>query len=113
MAQIAGRPSGIRLIYRTRSGRPSRLRAISVRPRPPPPTTTVLADRADPVSGMSYDRLGEVSRAFHASQNMGFWRSPAQASWALHLGGGKAEGDIRDGLPAYPACWLIWESALR
>jgi LmbE family N-acetylglucosaminyl deacetylase len=66
---------------------------------PPPATTQVVADGGDPVTGMSYDRLGEVSRAFHASQNMGFWRLPAQTRWDLHLVGGTAETGIADGLP--------------
>ncbi|KFL25647.1 hypothetical protein JP74_18155 [Devosia sp. 17-2-E-8] len=66
---------------------------------PPPATSHVIADGVDPISGMSYDRIGEVSRAFHASQNMGHWH-PAKTQWPLHLVNGQAENDIRTGLPS-------------
>lgn len=66
---------------------------------PPPATTSVWAVDTDPATGMSYDRLGEVSRAFHASQNMGFWQHPAQTRWSLHLVGGAQENSVLDGLP--------------
>lgn len=66
---------------------------------PPPMTTEVIANDSDPVTGMSFDRLGEVSRAYHASQNMGFWRHPAQTRWPLHLVGGNPESSVFDGLP--------------
>ncbi|MHA6689972.1 PIG-L family deacetylase [Devosia sp. A449] len=67
---------------------------------PPPATTLVTATGPDPVTGMSYDRLGEVSRAYHGSQNMGYWTFPAQLSWPLHLVNGAAENAIGAGLPA-------------
>jgi LmbE family N-acetylglucosaminyl deacetylase len=67
---------------------------------PPPATTYVEAAGLDIATGMSYDRLGETSRIFHASQNMGHWRDPAQSRWALHHVGGSDEASIGDGLPA-------------
>ena len=67
---------------------------------PPPATTDVTADGVDTVTGMAFDRLGEVSRAFHASQNMGYWRFPPETRWPLHLLGGGNEPDIGAGLPA-------------
>ena len=67
---------------------------------PPAATTTIVAHSPDAATGLPYDRLGEVSRANHASQNMGHWRHPGAQSWALHLVGGAAEADIMTGLPA-------------
>ena len=67
---------------------------------PPPATTHIHAEDVDAATGMSYDRLGEVSRAFHASQGMGFWQYPAQTTWSLHLVGGATEASILDDLPA-------------
>ena len=66
---------------------------------PPAATTTIVALGSDAATGLPYDRLGEVSRANHASQNMGHWRHPGARSWALHLVGGAAEADITTGLP--------------
>ena len=67
---------------------------------PPPPVTTIITARAEEfATGLSYDRLGEVSRAFHASQNMGHWRHPGISEWPLHLVGGGTEADILAGLP--------------
>lgn len=67
---------------------------------PPPATVSIAIDAVDQVSGMSFDRLGEASRAFHASQNMGHWRYPAQTMWPLHRKNGPAENDIASSLPA-------------
>jgi hypothetical protein len=67
---------------------------------PPPATSVVRAYGLDEASGMSYDRLGQVSRAFHASQNMGHWRNPPETEWPLHLVGGTEEASILVGLPA-------------
>jgi LmbE family N-acetylglucosaminyl deacetylase len=66
---------------------------------PPPATTQIMAEGADPATGLSYDRLGEVSRAYHITQNMGHWLHPGEQSWALHLVGGAAEADVIEGLP--------------
>ena len=69
---------------------------------PPAATLTVAAPGRDPVSGAGYGMLGEMSRAFHASQGMGFWRVPGEERWPLHLklGPEGAEADLRDNLPA-------------
>lgn len=66
---------------------------------PPPATTSIVASGPDAATGLPYDRLGEVSRANHASQNMGHWRHPGAQSWALHLVGGTKETDITASLP--------------
>lgn len=66
---------------------------------PPAATTSITANGPEVATGLAYDRLGEVSRANHASQNMGHWRHPGEQSWALHLVGGSAEADITSGLP--------------
>ncbi|MCW5719661.1 MAG: PIG-L family deacetylase [Devosia sp.] len=66
---------------------------------PPPATTTVIARSFDPATGLAYDRLGEISRAYHASQNMGHWIHPAPARWDLHLLAGGLEPDILAELP--------------
>lgn len=66
---------------------------------PPPATTTVVAEANDSVTGLSFDRLGEISRAYHATQNMGHWRNPPITQWPLHLVGGGAEPTIAASLP--------------
>lgn len=66
---------------------------------PPAATTHITAHGPDAATGLPYDGLGEVSRANHASQNMGHWRHPGAQSWALHLVGGAEEADITAGLP--------------
>ncbi len=66
---------------------------------PPKTTTTIRALGSDTATGLSYDRLGEISRAFHASQNMGHWRHPGLTEWDLHLANGSEEADITAGLP--------------
>lgn len=68
---------------------------------PPPATVTVAANGADPLTGASYDTLGEFSRAYHASQNMGHWQARPKTEWPLHLKLGTGpEDDIRANLPA-------------
>ncbi|ARO15034.1 LmbE family protein [Ketogulonicigenium robustum] len=66
----------------------------------PPPATTVMvhAPGTDPVTGMRYDQLGEVSRGYHASQGMGHWRALPRVQWPLH--GAAPEDDVLDNLPA-------------
>lgn len=66
---------------------------------PPAATTAVIATGADPATGLAYDRLGEISRAFHTSQNMGHWFHPSPTRWDLHLVDGGTEPDITAGLP--------------
>ncbi|SMD15350.1 PIG-L family deacetylase [Rhizobium sp. RU36D] len=72
---------------------------------PPPDTTvTVTASGVEPATGAQYDRIGEWSRYYHASQGMGRWPENADRHWPLHLkigaSGGLAESDILDHLPA-------------
>lgn len=68
---------------------------------PPPATLEIVADGPDEASGMTHDMLGEVSRAYHASQNMGRWRALPQTRWPLHLKhGAGVEADMQDNLPA-------------
>jgi len=69
---------------------------------PPNATVTVRAAGFDPATGASYAEIGEWSRAYHASQGMGFWEEEWQAEWPLHLklGENGTENDIRDRLPA-------------
>ncbi|WP_306120083.1 MULTISPECIES: PIG-L family deacetylase [unclassified Roseitalea] len=53
---------------------------------PPPATLTVRGDGIDPVSGWNWDRIGQMSRAFHRTQGMGRWVPPGQGrDWPLHL----------------------------
>lgn len=53
---------------------------------PPPATLTLRASDADPVTGWSWERIGQQSRAFHRTQGMGRW-TPAGPGrdWPLHL----------------------------
>ena len=69
---------------------------------PPPPTTLVItAPGTDPVTGASYAMIGEYSRAYHASQNMGHWHTEPQTAWPLHLKlGNPNETRFTDNLPA-------------
>lgn len=71
---------------------------------PPPPETLRIAGGSDPVTGWSFARLGQHSRAFHRTQAMGRW-IPAgdSASWPLHLAQSTHPGpdtDLSAGLPA-------------
>ena len=67
----------------------------------PPPAANIVvrAPDADFATGMPYWQLGEVSRAFHASQNMGHWRHPGETQWQLHRVGANAQSDLFDDLP--------------
>ncbi|MEM1066278.1 MAG: PIG-L family deacetylase, partial [Pseudomonadota bacterium] len=54
---------------------------------PPPATLTIPGLDGEPMSGWSWERIGQHSRAFHRTQGMGRW-VPAGASgrdWPLHL----------------------------
>ncbi|OED38138.1 LmbE family protein [Chromatiales bacterium (ex Bugula neritina AB1)] len=54
----------------------------------PPPEPTLLIDSRgeDPVSGWTYEQIGQQSRRFHLTQGMGRWVSPGQErDWPLHL----------------------------
>lgn len=53
---------------------------------PPPATLTVDGSGSDPVSGWTWDRIGEQSRVFHRTQGMGCWTPPGTGrDWPLHL----------------------------
>ncbi|MEJ5018990.1 PIG-L family deacetylase [Ochrobactrum vermis] len=53
---------------------------------PPPDTTLVIhAAGRDMATGADYDRIGEWSRACHASQGMGRWPEAPKVEWPLHL----------------------------
>lgn len=66
---------------------------------PPPANITVRATGADFATGMPFWQLGEVSRASHASQNMGHWRHPGEAEWQLHRLGATEQSELLDDLP--------------
>ncbi|WP_299773765.1 PIG-L family deacetylase [uncultured Tateyamaria sp.] len=70
---------------------------------PPPKTLTVLGGR-DPITGFSYDQIGQQSRAFHLTQAMGRWVPPGKTrDWPLHLAQSHLAGpdeDLSSGLPA-------------
>ena len=66
---------------------------------PPPANITVRANGADFATGMPFWQLGEMSRAFHASQNMGHWRHPGETEWQLHRVGATAQSELLDDLP--------------
>ncbi|MET0437784.1 MAG: PIG-L family deacetylase [Devosia sp.] len=66
---------------------------------PPPANITVRATGKDFATGMPFWQLGEVSRAFHASQNMGHWRHPGETQWQLHRVGANAQSELLDDLP--------------
>ena len=72
----------------------------------PPPAETLRIDGSgrDPVTGFSYARIGQQSRAFHRSQGMGRWLPPEQFhDWPLHLADSRVDGPdiiLSSGLPA-------------
>ncbi|MEP9398591.1 PIG-L family deacetylase [Mesorhizobium sp. KR2-14] len=71
----------------------------------PPPDATVIVDASgrEPATGAEYNRIGEWSRYYHASQGMGHWPDRADTRWPLHLllarNGMNAETSVLDGLP--------------
>ncbi|MDQ0132282.1 LmbE family N-acetylglucosaminyl deacetylase [Neorhizobium galegae] len=72
---------------------------------PPPDTTvTVVAKGRDPATGADYDRIGEWSRYYHASQGMGHWPKRPEKDWQLHLKlsatRSKSEQSVLEDLPA-------------
>jgi LmbE family N-acetylglucosaminyl deacetylase len=72
---------------------------------PPPETTlTVNAVGREQATGVQFDRIGEWSRYYHASQGMGHWPKRAQEVWPLHLElsnvAGGEESSIIDRLPS-------------
>ena len=81
---------------------------------PPPPATIVVSAKGlDPVTGWSYERIAQQSRAYHLTQGMGSWvPAGSERDWPLHLVESHVDGadetlatglatDLRDlGLPA-------------
>ncbi|PQA75275.1 PIG-L family deacetylase [Brucella oryzae] len=69
----------------------------------PPPDTTLMIHAAgrDPATGADFDRIGEWSRACHATQGMGHWPEMPKVEWPLHLKlpNSHSETTIIDGLP--------------
>jgi LmbE family N-acetylglucosaminyl deacetylase len=71
----------------------------------PPPAATLVVEAVgrEPATGVEYDRIGEWSRYYHASQGMGRWPAVARSRWPLHLllaaDKAGAETSILDGLP--------------
>ncbi len=53
---------------------------------PPAETLRIDANGDDPISGMSWAQIGQLSRAFHRTQGMGRWVPyGASNTWPLHL----------------------------
>ncbi len=71
---------------------------------PPPLETLTLCGRGrEPISGWSWERIGQQSRCFHRSQGMGTWvKAGNERDWPLHLArsivAGPDEG-LASGLP--------------
>lgn len=68
---------------------------------PPDATLRIRAIDRDEATGVDYDRVGEWSRACHATQGMGHWPEMPKAEWPLHLKlpGSHPEATIFDRLP--------------
>ncbi len=72
---------------------------------PPPATVTVAARGADPITGWSWERIGQQSRAFHRTQGMGRWvAAGTERDWPLHLADDRVgtcgdEASLFDNLP--------------
>ncbi len=71
---------------------------------PPPATVVVPGGGVDPVSGWSWERIGQQSRSYHRSQGMGRWTAAGEErDWPLHLAVSHVTGRDRkpaSGLPA-------------
>ncbi|MBD0415317.1 PIG-L family deacetylase [Oryzicola mucosus] len=71
---------------------------------PPEATVTVTVNGREPATGAEYDRIGEWSRYYHASQGMGHWPAEAETQWPLHLllspREARYENSVLDALPA-------------
>lgn len=71
---------------------------------PPPPATLVIrASGVDPITGFSYEKIGQQSRTFHKTQAMGRWiATGTERDWPLHLADSRVEGPddtLFSGLP--------------
>lgn len=71
---------------------------------PPPATLTIDGSGFDPVSGWDWERIGQQSRAYHQTQNMGRWVPKGRhRDWPLHMVESHVAGPDRtlaSGLPA-------------
>lgn len=72
---------------------------------PPPPATLIVNGKGEePISGWTYEQIGQQSRQFHRSQGMGRWVSLGQErDWPLHLARTRIDADdtsLTDGLPS-------------
>ena len=71
---------------------------------PPPSTLTVKAKGREPVTGWSFARIGQQSRAMHATQAMGRWVAYGdETDFPLHLARSLVDGpdtEVVSGLPA-------------
>lgn len=65
---------------------------------PPPPTTmTVEGGDLDPLSGWSWQRIGQQSRVYHQTQGMGRWVAAGTSQdWPLHLAKSYTDGPDQD-----------------
>lgn len=53
---------------------------------PPPETLRIAAKGSDPVTGWSFEHIGQQSRAYHKTQGMGrWWPLGEERDWPLHL----------------------------
>ena len=73
--------------------------------KPPPAASLVVpGDGRDPVTGWTWERIGQQSRAFHRTQGMGRWPAPDEfRDWPLHLWQSFVDvpyGSLAAGLPA-------------
>ena len=70
---------------------------------PPPATLTIDASGLDPVTGWSFARIAQQSRAFHRTQAMGHWvPAGSEQDWPLHLADSRVAGpdtSLSDALP--------------
>ena len=71
---------------------------------PPPATLVVQASGVDALTGWSWARIGQQSRAFHRTQGMGRWIAPGEErDFPLHLVRSEVAGPdvaVTSGLPA-------------
>lgn len=60
---------------------------------PPPSTLEIKADDIEPVTGWSFARIGQQSRAFHRTQAMGRWVPAGEEdNFSLHLADSRVDG---------------------
>ncbi|MGI9437877.1 MAG: PIG-L family deacetylase [Geminicoccaceae bacterium] len=77
---------------------------------PPPATIAIDVGARDLVTGLTFDQLGQWSRAAHVCQGMGSWLDPAPRTLSLHrrrsvLNILPKEQSLIDGLPRRLADW--------